>query len=135
MATVTKFEELAIWKMSRELENEVFIHTQLPNFKRDFSLVDQINRSSGSTMDNIAEGFGRGSNKEFINFLIISRGSVTEVQSQLYRALDRKYLTQEQFEKSYQKANQIIASIVNFINYLNTKRNIDFRKGKDNPEK
>ncbi len=128
MATITKFEDLAIWKAAFELENEVFELTKLPKFSRDFALLDQINRSSGSVMNNIAEGFGRGSNKEFINYLIYSRGSVGEVQSQLIRAKDRAYIDQEQFETSYNKANFIYSSIITFINYLKTKKQIDFRK-------
>lgn len=68
MATIQKFEELEVWKIARELSNEVFTLTKKESFKRDFSLIDQIRRSSGSSMDNIAEGFGRGSNKEFLIF-------------------------------------------------------------------
>jgi four helix bundle protein len=128
MATIHKFEDLDVWKKARELENRIFSLTKKDNFAKDYGLKDQINRSSGSVMDNIAEGFGRGSNTEFINFLIISRGSATEVQSQLYRAVDRNYIDSTTFDEVYQKAALTSASLTNFINYLKTKKDIDLRK-------
>ncbi len=76
-------------------------------FSKDFGLRNQINRSSGSVMDNIAEGFGRSGNKEFAQFLFIAKGSLTEVQSQLYRALDRNYLTKEIFKELEFTVNEI----------------------------
>lgn len=79
-------------------------------------------------MDNIAEGFCRGGNKEFVNFLIYSRASAGESQSQLYKALDRKYITLEEFEISFLKSEQVITSLTNFINFLKTKINISYRK-------
>ena len=121
MATITKFEELEIWKLARELANEIFdLFTGSESFSRDFKLKDQINGSSGSVMDNIAEGFERGGRNEFINFLTFSKGSAGEVKSQLYRALDRKYITQEQFERLYEKTDLIGKKIGAFINYLNS---------------
>jgi four helix bundle protein len=128
MATIHKFEELDVWKKARELENIVFDLTIKDGFCKDFGLKDQINRSSGSIMDNIAEGFGRGSNTEFINFLLYSRGSASEVQSQLYRAMDRKYINPSVFDDAYQKAGLTAASLTNFINYLKTKKGFDLRK-------
>ena len=81
MATITKFEELEIWQLARELTNEIFeMYTSSENFARDFKLRDQINGSSGSVMDNIAEGFERGGRNEFINFLTFSKGSAGEVK-------------------------------------------------------
>ena len=121
MATITKFEELEIWKLARELANEIFdLFTGSENFSRDFKLKDQINGSSGSVMDNIAEGFERGGRNEFINFLTFSKGSAGEVKSQLYRALDRKYITQEQFDHLYEKTDLIGKKTGAFINYLNS---------------
>ncbi len=120
MATITKFEELEIWILARELTYEIFeLFTTSENFARDFKLRDQINGSSGSVMDNIAEGFERGGRNEFINFLTFSKGSAGEVKSQLYRAMDRKYITQEQFDRLYEKADIIGKKIGSFINYLN----------------
>ncbi|MEO7309715.1 MAG: four helix bundle protein [Chitinophagaceae bacterium] len=90
MATVKRFEDLECWKNGRKIckkVNHIITHTPLPS---DYKLKDQINGSSGSVMDNIAEGFGRFGNKEFVNFLTISVGSANECQSQLYRVLDRE---------------------------------------------
>jgi four helix bundle protein len=128
MATIHKFEDLDVWKKARELENIVFDLTIKEGFSNDFGLKNQINRSSGSVMDNIAEGFGRGSNTEFINFLLYSRGSAAEVQSQLYRAMDRKHISSTVFEEVYQKSDLTAASLTNFINYLKTKKDYNIRK-------
>jgi len=107
MATITKFEDLEVWQLARELANEIFeTYTASEEFSRDFKLKDQINGSSGSIMDNIAEGFERSGRNEFINFLTYSKGSTGEVKSQLYRALDRKYISPEQFSRLYQKQIQ-----------------------------
>ena len=90
MSTIKNFEDLKVWQKSRILCQQIFEIIEEKNFSKDYKLKDQINGSSGSVMDNIAEGFGRQGNNEFINFLTISNGSVMEVKSQLYRALDRK---------------------------------------------
>ena len=98
MATINQFEDLEIWKSARVICQKVRDITRLEHFKKDFSLVDQIRRSSGSTMDNIAEGFERDGNKEFIYFLNVAKGSIGETRSQLYRALDYDYINQEEFD-------------------------------------
>jgi four helix bundle protein len=121
MATVTKFEELEAWQLARELATEIFeAFSNSESFSRDYKLKDQINGSSGSVMDNIAEGFERGGRNEFINFLTYSKGSAGEVKSQLYRALDRKYIMQEQFDRLYEKTDLIGKKTGSFINYLNS---------------
>jgi len=121
MATISKFEELEVWQLARELANEIFeLFNTSEALSKDFKLKDQINGSSGSVMDNIAEGFERGGRNEFINFLTYSKGSAGEVKSQLYRALDRKYITQEQFERLYEKADIIGKKTGSFISYLNS---------------
>src|SRR6476660_2583916 len=93
MATISRFEDLEIWQLARTQANELWQIYTVGVFAKDFELRNQINGSSGSVMDNIAEGFERSGNKEFSNFLLISKGSNGEVRSQLYRAYDRKYLT------------------------------------------
>lgn len=94
MATITKFEDLEVWKPAREQAKEIYKLTQTGSSVKDFELKGQINASAGSVMDNIAEGFERFTNKEFGQFLIISKGSNGEVRSQLYRAFDRQYISE-----------------------------------------
>ena len=121
MATITRFEDLEIWQLARELANEIFeTYSRSQEFSKDYKLKDQINGSSGSVMDNIAEGFERSGRNEFINFLTFSKGSTGEIKSQLYRALDRKYISAEKFEILYQKADLISKKDGAFINYLNS---------------
>jgi four helix bundle protein len=119
MATVKKFEELEVWQKARELENKIFLLTEVGKLSKDFKLKDQINDASGSVMDNIAEGFGRGSRLEFVQFLTVARGSASEVQSQLYRCLGRKYFSMEQFQELYNLAEEICKMLTGFIGYLN----------------
>lgn len=120
MATIQKFEDLEIWQLSRALSKDIYVLTQTGNLAKDFSLKDQMNRSSGSIMDNIAEGFGRGSRLEFIQFLSISTGSADELKSQPYRCLDREYINKGIFEDLYERANAVYKKINGFIKYLNS---------------
>ena len=119
MATVNKFEDLNVWQESRTLANDVFELIIDNNSIRDYPLKDQINRSSGSTMYNIAEGFDRKGRKEFRQFLGIAHGSNGEVKSQLYRALDRKYLTEKDFDRTKNRCENISKMISGLIRYLN----------------
>jgi four helix bundle protein len=112
------FEELKCWQKSRELCQCIFRLVNQAPFSRDFSLKDQILRSSGSVMDNIAEGFGRGGNKEFIQFLFYSKGSCLEVMSQLYRAKDRAYLSESEFKELYKLADEVARMIQGLVSYL-----------------
>ena len=98
MATIQKFQDLEIWQLARQLENDIFNITKEGLLSKDYSLKDQMNRSAGSIMDNIAEGFGRGGRNEFIQFLSTAKASATELQSQLTRSLDRNYITKEKFD-------------------------------------
>ena len=130
MATIYRFEDLEIWQQARTLCNEIYPLTLSGSFQRDFKLRDQINGSSGSVMDNIAEGFERDGKLEFRQFLSISKASSGEVRSQLYRALDRNHITQEQFDLLKIKAEEISKKINNFIRYLNStdKKGIKFKQ-------
>ena len=101
MASVKDFEELAIFQKARELSKKIYPVTQRNEFKYDTRFVQQIRAAAGSVMDNIAEGFERGGNKEFLNFLYIAKGFCGEVRSQLIRANDLGYLTKEEYDELY----------------------------------
>ena len=118
MSTVKRFEDLEVWKVARELSQDVFKLTLQEAFSKDFGLKNQIRDSSGSVMDNIAEGFERDGSREFVQFLSISKGSCGESRSQLYRALDRNYISKEQFELLSQKTIDLGRKISNLMIYL-----------------
>ena len=118
MAVVQRFEDLIIWQKARELCQDIYRITNYELFSKDYKLRDQIRGSSGSVMDNIAEGYERNGNKEFIQFLYIAKGSCGETRSQLYRALDAKYIHQNEFETLRTKAENLSKSIMSFIQYL-----------------
>lgn len=130
MATIKKFEDIEAWQKARVLCNEIYRISNDTALSKDFRLRDQINAASGSIMDNIAEGFERGGKLEFINFLGIAKGSCAEVRSQLYRLLDRTYITNEKFIELYKLSEEIGSMIGGLINYLN-KSEIKGRKFKD----
>ncbi len=118
MATIKRFEDLDAWKISRELCKKIGEIIDKELFQKNYRLIGQIEGSSGSIMDNIAEGFERGTRAEFIQFLGYSKGSCGEFRSQLYRALDRKYITQIEIEELFVLATRISAMIQKFIEYL-----------------
>lgn len=118
MATIKSFEELKVWQKARLLCQEIFTVIQEEKFSKDYKLKDQINGSSGSVMDNIAEGFGRQGNNEFVNFLTIANGSCMEVKSQLYRAFDRKYIDDIKLTELKNQTEEISKMIHAFIIYL-----------------
>lgn len=119
MATIQKFEDLEIWKKARMLSDKVYPLTFKEPISSDFRLKDQMRGSVGSIMDNIAEGFERGSKLEFINSLTTSKGETGELKSQFYRCLDNKYISQKLFDELYSLADEITKMITGFINYLN----------------
>lgn len=119
MATIKSFEDLEIWQQAREICRMIYKLTQKELFRKDFSLVDQVRRSSGSVMDNIAEGFVREGNKEFNYFLSIAKGSAGETRSQLFRALDQDYITQEEFDTVKELLLAKSIKIKHFMSYLN----------------
>jgi four helix bundle protein len=113
-----RFEDLIFWQKARTLTKYIYTSTGKGQFKTDYSLKEQIQRSSVSVMSNIAEGFGRGSNNEFVQFLFIAKGSLSEVKSQLYVALDLAYITETEFKKAYAIAEEITKLINAFIRCL-----------------
>ena len=119
MATVQKFEDLKVWQKARELSQKIYPLTFLEPICSDFRFKDQIRGTLGSIMDNIAEGYGRGSRLEFITGLTTSRGETDELKSQLYRGSDNKYFTEVQFSEFYSLADEVTKMNTSLINYLN----------------
>lgn len=119
MATISNFEDLEIWQLAREICKDIHRIVEYDSFSKDFGLVKQINNSSGSIMDNIAEGFEREGNKEFRQFLFIAKASCGECRSQLIRSYDREYIEQDEFTTIYDKLINENVKIKNFITYLN----------------
>ncbi|HUE73885.1 MAG TPA: four helix bundle protein [Pirellulaceae bacterium] len=118
MATIKRFEDLEAWKRARVMIRKVNSCTRTGGFAKDFGLKDQIRRASVSTMSNIAEGFERGGNKEFLQFLATAKGSCGEVRSQLYVAIDESYITQKQFDDLYADAEAVSRMIAGLMAYL-----------------
>jgi len=120
MATFKKFEEIIAWQKARELNQLVSHYIDTGRFKTNFRLINQIEGSAGSIMDNIAEGFERSGNREFLQFLYIAKGSCGEFRLQLYRAIDRKYITDEEFNQLYSLSKEVIIMLQKLIDYLET---------------
>ncbi len=118
MSTVSKFEDLAIFQKARELCKTVYAVTKEGEFKYDTRFVQQIHAAAGSVMDNIAEGYERNGNKEFINFLYIAKGSCGEVRSQIIRASDVGFLDNEKAKALYILCEDLSKSISLFIKKL-----------------
>ena len=127
MATITKFEDLEIWQEARRLAKEIYLISKETDLKTDFRFKEQIKASSGSIMDNIAEGFERDGNLEFRQFLSIAKGSAGESRSQIYRLYDYEYISEEKFLDLKNKYENLSGKIKNFITYLNKK---DFKGNK-----
>jgi len=115
MAVFVQYEDIDAWKMGRELVKSVYVMTRSGDFAKDWGLRDQIQRAAVSVCSNIAEGYERRGNKEFVKFLWIARGSAAEVSSQLYHAKDLGYITEETFDAQYAEAKKIAGKIYNLI--------------------
>ena len=115
---VRNFEDLNVWKQARQLTQEVYRLTKTEQFLKDFGLRDQIRRAAISVMSNIAEGFERGGNQEFVQFLYVAKASCGEVRSQLYVALDQGYTTANDSEKLLQLFMRLSGMLSNLISYL-----------------
>jgi len=118
MATIKRFEDILAWQKAREASRKVYEFTSDGRFAKDFGLRDQIRRSAVSIMANIAEGFGRRSDKEFASFLNISHGSVAETQSHLYVALDLQYISESSFSDLYRSFDEVSRMIMGLTNHL-----------------
>jgi four helix bundle protein len=115
---IERFEQIEAWKEARTLTKQIYKMTGRSRFSKDFGLKDQIQRASVSVMSNIAEGFDSYRNKEFVRFLEYAKRSASEVQSELYVALDQNYVNQDEFDVTYQLASTCKKLIVGFMKYL-----------------
>lgn len=120
MAKIERFEDLQVWQLARDICRDIWYLFENTSLGKDYELKNQMSRSSASVMDNIAEGFERNGNREFIQFLSIAKGSCGELISQLYRALDRNHITQMQFDSIAEKAIYQNKRLGAFISYLNS---------------
>jgi four helix bundle protein len=116
--TITRFEDLECWQEARNIVNRIYGLCRLTGLKSDFTLVDQIKRAAISLMANIAEGFSRKGNREFVQFLFIAKASAAELQSHLYVALDQKYIDENEFKGLYEELDKVQRKISNLIKYL-----------------
>ena len=127
---IEQFEDIEAWQLARELTSKVYSLTKKPEFARDYGLKRQIQDAAGSSMHNTAEGFDSESNAEFVRFLRYAKRSCTEVQSELYVALDQEYRTNSEFRDVYDHAARTRAAIGGFIKYL-----VSYEQKKSNPER
>lgn len=122
MGKFNSFEEIISWKKSREFNKKIYLITEKNSFKKDFDFVRQIRRASLSISSNIAEGFERNTDKEFIYFLHVAKASAGEVRSQLYLAFDLDYITNKEFEDFLKAITEISKLLSGFIKYLSSKK-------------
>ena len=115
---IKRFEDLEIWQEARKLCKVVYEITSIGPFSTNYKFRDQMRAAAGSTMDNIAEGFDRSGNKEFNQFLSISKGSTGEVRSQSYRAFDNKYITEEKFNELLERTDSLSRKTFNLMQHL-----------------
>ena len=118
MAKIERFEDIQAWKLAREVSKLIYEVTSVGRFDRDFALKDQIRRASISILSNIAEGFERGGDKEFVQFLAVAKGSSGELRAQLYVALDQLYFTETEFKQISEKVTALSRLLSGIIKYL-----------------
>lgn len=118
MAKIERFEDLKSWQKARKLANMIYDFSETGTFSKDFELRNQIRSAAGSSMHNIAEGYDSGTDAEFIRFLKMARRSASEVQSELYLALDRQHITEPQRQTAYDQATEVKRLINGLIAYL-----------------
>jgi four helix bundle protein len=134
--SIRLFEDIEAWQLGRQLTKNIYGLTKNALFSKDFSYKNQIQRAAGSSMHNIAEGYDSESNAEFIRFLRYAKRSCSEVQSQLYLALDNEYISKNEFEAAYELASRARAATRGFINYFvrNSNRKLDDQVHEDPPD-
>jgi four helix bundle protein len=125
---IQRFEDLDCWQEARVLTREVYSATKGAAFRQDYGLTDQVRRAATSIMANIAEGFSRQSDREFTQFLFISKSSASELQSHLYVALDQAYVDESHFHSLYDKLESIHKRISNLIKYLKSSSPVRYSK-------
>ena len=118
MSSIKRFEDIVAWKRARQLVMEIYLACSTGEFNRDFDFKDQIRRAAVSSMTNVAEGFGRKTNKDFAHFLDQARGSTLEDQSLLYVACDLNYIGPVEFDRLYGMATETLALIAGLTSYL-----------------
>lgn len=118
MGTITRFEDLKVWQKARSLNQRLLPVIRRMHAAHEWGLKDQVARSAGSVMDNLAEGFDRGGNREFLTFVGYAKGSNAELRSQLYRMLDHGYLDQAEFDELFNLSGEIAKMSVALIKYL-----------------
>jgi len=134
--SIRLFEDIEAWQLERQLTKNIYGLTKNALFSKDFSYKNQIQRAAGSSMHNIAEGYDSESNAEFIRFLRYAKRSCSEVQSQLYLALDNEYISKNEFEAAYELVRRARAATRGFINYFvrNSNRKLDDQVHEDPPD-
>lgn len=132
MASIERFEDMEIWQLARVLSNKVQEITLKEAFRRDFKLVDQMRAAVCSAMSNVAEGFERNNNREFYNFVRIAKGSTGELRSQLYNALDRGFIDEQEFAILKAEAEKLSAKQRVFMDYLKRVNEADLERRKRN---
>ena len=125
MATILKFEDIIAWQKALELSDIIYSHSNKEKFSKDFGLRDQMRRASISVVSNIAEGFKREGNNQFIYFLLVAKASAGELRAQLYIARNQNYISMNEFEIINQKVIEVSKTISGFISYLRTQKKND----------